>query len=186
LHPSGRFLSSFGKPGFEEGEFQEPRDVAQLLDTNYVVCDYQRSRIAIFSPTGTWLKNIGRGLVRYPDAVAVDWKNGNILVADGPSHAIHLFTASGESLRTIGQKGKQAGQFDLPKGITVDRNGWIIVTEINNCRIQILTNEGKHVTTIGKKGRDNGQIWDPYCPRLDKNGNLIIIDAKNDRIQVFG
>jgi DNA-binding beta-propeller fold protein YncE len=92
-------------------------------------------------------------------------------------------------LRTIGEKGSGAGQFNEPSGVAFDGAGNIIVVEcgtLYGARVQILRySDGTHVRTIGSEGSGNGQFHKPCSVAVDGSGNILVHDCGNGRIQVL-
>jgi hypothetical protein len=80
-----------------------------------------------------------------PTRVAVDPRNGEILIADGYGNArVHRFSADGKRLiRSWGESGTEPGQFNIVHDIAVDRDGWIYVADRENRRIQVFSPDGK-------------------------------------------
>ena len=54
------------------------------------------------------------------------------------NHRVSMFTSEGQFLTSFGTKGEGPGQFNCPRGITVDRDGLVYISDISNNRIQIF------------------------------------------------
>ena len=78
--------------------------------------------------------------------------NGDIYVADGyGNNRVHQFTASGELVRSWGERGVSQGQFILPHAARViDRNGepTVYVCDRQNHRIQLFTLDGQYIRKL--------------------------------------
>jgi uncharacterized protein (TIGR03663 family) len=85
----------------------------------------------------------------------------------------------------IGAPGKQTGQLDQPRGITVDSQGNVYVSDIGAHHIQVFGPDGKQVRTIGEFGSDPGQLNEPRGIAVDSQGNLYVADTWNGRIDKF-
>lgn len=118
-------------------------------------------------------------LVKYPRQIVCD-SAGNVYVADRDNHRIRVFTATGEQLRTFGEK-----KLDSPWGIAIDSNGRIYVSEYGNHCISVFTPEGNFITSFGKKGDRPGEFKNPNGLAMDENGVLYVCDFKNNRVQCF-
>lgn len=84
-----------------------------------------------------------------------------------------------------GDKGIGDGQFEVPLGITVDRDGNIFVTDRDNCRIQKFDSKGHFISKWGGKGSGEGQFDLPNGIAVDRKGNVYVADSANNRIQKF-
>jgi DNA-binding beta-propeller fold protein YncE len=85
-----------------------------------------------------------------------------------------------------GGKGVGRGQFDFPRGMTVDRFGNFFVADTNNGRIQKFSSRGAFVTSIGTNGRGPGQLGEPNAVAIDALGNMYVTEAANHRISKLG
>jgi len=70
----------------------------------------------------------------------VTWDlDDNIFVADGYTNArVAKYSKEGDYLGTIGQRGREVGQFNTPHDIDSDAQGNIYVADRGNSRIQVL------------------------------------------------
>jgi DNA-binding beta-propeller fold protein YncE len=112
---------------------------------------------------------------------------GNLVVCDSDNHRIQVFRYSdGTHLRSIGSRGPENGQFNVPFGIAFDDAGHIIVSELKGHRVQVLRySDGAHVRTIGRYGSGNGQFDFPYGGiAVDGQCNVAVFDSENARVQV--
>ena len=82
-----------------------------------------------------------------------------------------------------GGKGAGRGQFDFPRGMTVDRSGNILVADSNNGRIQRFSPAGVFLGAIGKMGRNPGEFQEPNGIAVDSSGNIYVADVANQRVQ---
>lgn len=109
-----------------------------------------------------------------PYGIAVDPRNGDVLVTDGKNQRVVVFSASGRFVRQWGRKGEGAGQFDLPAGIVVGAEGSIYVSDYNLDRIQRFSESGRLLSTFGG---DKGPKFDsPIGLDLDEQGRLYAAD----------
>ena len=87
-----------------------------------------------------------------PWGVAINCR-GEVVVSDKDSDCVHVFSPSGEKLRSLGTRGSGKGQFDKPRGVAMDGEGNILVADSRNHRIQKFTAEGQFLTAVGTEGR---------------------------------
>ena len=80
-----------------------------------------------------------------PTRVAIDPRNGDILVADGYGNAkVHRFSPDGKHLlNSWGQAGTELGSFNIVHDIDIDPDGYIYIGDRENRRIQVFNPEGQ-------------------------------------------
>ncbi|NNE04966.1 MAG: hypothetical protein HKN15_04485, partial [Xanthomonadales bacterium] len=82
----------------------------------------------------------------------------------------------------FGSSGTVPGQFNAPRGITVDNGGQIVITESGNHRVQICTDTGTCIAW-GSFGVESGQFDRPRGVGVNSEGRIFVADRGNDRIQ---
>jgi DNA-binding beta-propeller fold protein YncE len=82
-----------------------------------------------------------------------------------------------------GGKGLEKGQFDAPRGMTVDHSGNILVADTNNGRIQKFSPSGMFLGVIGTQGEGLGEFREPCGVAVDTGGNIYVADTANQRVQ---
>jgi outer membrane protein assembly factor BamB len=90
-----------------------------------------------------------------PTRVAVDPRNGDILVTDGYGNArVHRFSPDGKKiLNSWGESGTDPGQFNIVHDIAIDSDGWIYIGDRENRRIQVFSPDGRFETQWGNFSR---------------------------------
>ena len=84
---------------------------------------------------------------------------------------------------TFGGKGIGKGEFNCPRGLSVNSNGNIFVCD--NHRVQIFDSGGEFISTFGSIGNGNGKFNYPYDIKITSQGNIIVSELSNHRIQIF-
>lgn len=132
----------------------------------------------------------GEGQLMAPRNLAIG-PDGNLYVADSGNHRIQVFDPAGNSLRSWGGFGAQAGLFNEPWGIAVDES-FVYVADTWNHRVQKFTLEGEFVTTIGQSGtvtdlgdNSDGFFFGPRDIVLLPDNRLMVTDTGNHRLQIF-
>jgi DNA-binding beta-propeller fold protein YncE len=82
-----------------------------------------------------------------------------------------------------GGKGTEKGQFDVPRGMTVDRSGNVLVADSNNGRVQKFSPSGMFLGVIGTKGDGLGEFREPCGVAVDSSGNIYVAETANQRVQ---
>ena len=151
----GNVLRTFGG-----GLFAYPHSVRLDPEGNVWTVDATTSLIYKFSPQGEQLMQISVGEV--PDISRIQrgtadiafGPDGLIYVADGYANGrIVVFDAEGNKLREWGQRGTQAGEFNLPHSLAVAPDGTVYVADRENGRIQIFTPQGEFIKQWDYSGR---------------------------------
>ncbi len=110
--------------------------------------------------------------------------DGELWVCESSRHRIRLFDAAGSALRSIGQFGRSAGDFDRPLGLAIGPDDRIYVADSGNDRIQAFTSKGDFVGMWGERGDGPGQLRDPSALAVH-GSSIYVADTGNHRIQVF-
>lgn len=203
---NGQFITSWGRQGNDEGEFNEPSGLALDRNNNIYVVDRNNNRIQKFTADGRFLKKWGtkgngNDQLDDPRGIVIDG-SGDIFVTDKSNNRVQKFTADGHYITTFGTSGTGNGQFTAPIGIDVDGQGNLFVSDAGNYRIQRFTpvpdgSGGYNYVYSGQwgtKGTGNGQFESPAGIAFDSAGNMYvadygqridIADPQNHRIQKF-
>ena len=138
LNPDLTPHSMFGSAGFGKGQFNYPKGIAFDSEYNIYVGDNRRNTcIQVFTANGEYLRWLGDTELNCPHDVDID-STDTIYVCDTYNHRVCIFDTNGTLLHSFGTKGKLSGQFDGPRGLTVDKNGLIYVSDYGNGRVQIF------------------------------------------------
>lgn len=95
----------------------------------------------------------------HPCGIAMS-HNDSIVVSDVHSHSIKIFASNGRMIDTVGNEGKNSGQFRGPCALAIEKEQYvqhIYILERENRRIQKFTNG--IFTTIGQKECKLGDPW---------------------------
>ena len=114
-----------------------------------------------------------------PWGVAIN-QRGEVVVADHDSHCIHVFSPSGEKLRSFGTRASGKEEYH---GVAVDGEGNILVADSGNHRIQKFTAEGQSLTAVGTEGSGPLQFTDP-CD-IAVSDKVYVVDYDNYCVQVL-
>jgi DNA-binding beta-propeller fold protein YncE len=77
------------------------------------------------------------------------------------------------------------GQFDGPRGISIDSEGNIYVVGLSNQRVQKFDSTGTFLLKFGSLGSGDGQFNFPAGTAIDSSDNVYVTDFLNDRVQKF-
>jgi hypothetical protein len=204
----GKFITKWGNPGNEDGQFRTPTGIAIDSLNNVYVIDRSQANVQKFTSDGKFLTKWGTpgiedGQFRTPTGIAIDSLN-NVYVIDPWLANIQKFTSDGKFITKWGTRGTEDGQFANPTGIAVDPSSNVYVVDQYNNRIQKFTSDGEFITNWGTKCQTGGAVdiivdWELYsCIQpleteffypggisVDKLSNVYVVDQYNNRIQKF-
>lgn len=193
---SGRWLLSWGASGGGDGQFNYPTAMAFDRQGALYVVDYQNHRVQKFTRDGLFITKWGSqgqcigptgckdGDFYLPDGIALDG-NENVYVSDA-NHRIQRFTSTGLFLGKLGSRGAGQGQFEYPKGMTIDKQNHLYVVDEFNNRIQHFDANFNWLAVWGNQGGNARQLAQPGGAAADSSGNLYVADTGHHRIQKFG
>ena len=148
----GNFLASWG-----EGLFKRPHGITLGPNHTLYLADDGGHAIYQFTLDGKLMMTIGTpgkgaGFMsgqpfQQPTKVARDPKTGELFISDGYGNArVHKFTGEGKYVSSWGDPGIDAGQFNLPHSVALDKDGRVFIADRENLRLQIFDRQGKFLT----------------------------------------
>ena len=167
---NGNWVTSWGEPGSEPGQFMTPHSIAVDAEDRIYVADRGNRRIQIFDVKGKFLRQISIDVPFDPDAKpAIGNKptspiTGNQAQAPGapwaicitpPPHQIlyssdgypgriYKLSLDGKVLGVLGESGKQPKQFGWIHEMACPSENVLFVAELLNWRVQKLILEPSH------------------------------------------
>lgn len=120
-----------------------------------------------------------------PFGIAVDPRNGNVIITDAKAFQVLVLSESGDLIRAFGSQGDGPGQFENPTGVAVDSDGTIYVSDYDLDRIQKFSETGEFVLTWGSSGTTNEQFDSPNGVAVDATGTVYVADFYNKVVKVF-
>jgi len=178
----GKFLSSFGAYGIEDGEFQSPVGIA-FYENNVYVVDDKRSNIQKFDNDGNFVLKWGGfgvedGQFNKPKGITID-SNGTVYVVDSKNYRIQIFTSDGEFLSSFGTYGFSDGGLKIPVDVAV-YDDFIYVSDPGNSKIEKYTLDGTYLKSFDY--RFGGFPVRPGGLTSDLDGNIYFVDGANYRV----
>ncbi|MCH7623187.1 MAG: hypothetical protein IIB46_03810, partial [Nitrospinae bacterium] len=202
---AGNPLLSIGSCGESKGQLNEPYDVFIDPKDDILIVERYNHRIQIFSPEGKsrgWIG--GRGTVleeqlsciyetprhlftapafEFPTSIASD-SHGNYFISDSGNHRIVKFDAQWNLLRTFGERGKNAGQFEYPLCVSVGLNDLLYVADLNNDGSKVFTSTGQYLYEL-KEAESSLPLKTPSLTAIDGNGTLYVGLTFDTRVTTF-
>ena len=103
---------------------------------NLYVTDSGKSMIRVFSNDGVLLRSFGRDDNRLNTPCGVCVSCQYVYVSSFGSHNVSVFTTAGLYVTSFGQKGREEGEFDCPRGICIDQHAIVCVCDCLNDKVQ--------------------------------------------------
>lgn len=184
--------------GEDDGRLAMPLGLDVDRQGNVYVADATAKKILVYDRDGRFLRSIadpatmdGRRMFARPAGLAVNPAGTRIYVVDiggveSDHHRVRMFDAkNGRHLGDIGTRGKQPGQFNLPRDVAVAPDGSIYVVDGGNFRVQQFTADGQFIRSFGQVGRQSGTFSRPKEIAIDAAGRVYVVDAAFGNFQIF-
>jgi DNA-binding beta-propeller fold protein YncE len=143
-----------------DGALTKPINITIDEDGTRYVTDTSRKQILVFDAKDRFQRAIGDPEIYEPIDVAIS--GDKLIVTDIKNHQVHfLDKASGEILKTIGEKGSIPGAFLHPTNVAVGADGTIYIVDTSNFRIQQFTADGVFIREAGGAGNRPGKFTRP-------------------------
>jgi DNA-binding beta-propeller fold protein YncE len=142
LDADGKYLTSWGSPGSEPGQFARIRALALGPDDYLYAADACNHRIQVFTRGGQLVRCWGvagsePGQLSYPYDLAFSRGHTPYLyVVEYGNNRVQKFTPEGQSLGCWGAAGREPGRLCSPWALAVDSQGRVHVVDSNNDRVQ--------------------------------------------------
>ena len=170
--------TQLGRPVRVLGGLNRPYGVAVNSAQEVLVTEHKK--IVVFDKKGREVHDIKMLTDIEVDlkGIAVD-RDDSIYVSDYKRHCLVKLNKDGKVLKTIGTKGNDNAEFNIPRHVTVTRDQ-VIVCDSMNERLQVLAKENlSFVRTISLQGRE------PVGIAHDELGNLYVSDPKSSSIVIL-
>jgi tripartite motif-containing protein 71 len=171
---NGQFIQKWGTHGSGDGQLAFPSRLA--FDSNDIlyVTEPDNGRIQKFTTTGQFVGKIAEGQLSFPVGIGLDSSN-NVYVAEsgasGNPSRVDKFSSSGQPITTWGSLGSAPGQFNQPKGLTLDQNNNVYVADEFNNRIQKFDSNGNLLAVFGQD-----RLNHPIDVAVDSQGRVYASD----------
>lgn len=187
--PEGRYF----KIGDDEaGPLVKPLGIDVDRAGNLYVADATAKAVVVFNRDGRFLRKIGGPkMFDRLSSVSADPDGARIYVVDiggvsSEQHRVRVFDAvGGKHLFDIGKRGRDGGEFNLPRDVVVGKEGRIYVVDGGNFRVQIFDRDGKYLQSFGTVGKQMGNFARPKEIAADADGNVYVVDSAFGNFQIF-
>lgn len=129
--------------------------------------------------------SVGSEPFREPFAIAVDPRNGHVIVTDVGSAQVMVVNREGQLIHRFGSYGDAPGQFRRPAGVAVGDDGSIYVSDFELSRVQKFTQTGRLAVDWGQSGVVTEHLEAPSGLTVDADGRLYVSDFVHHQVVVF-
>jgi DNA-binding beta-propeller fold protein YncE len=161
------------------GLAQGPGESVYVVDSELAQLFQIRAGAEIATPLFPQLK------LAQPTGIAYDASTQRLYIADTAKHHIVVLSATGEVIKTFGQRGHGDGEFNFPTYLWLDAKHRLFVTDSLNFRIQIFDQDGNYLGKFGQHGDGSGNLSRPKGVAVDGSGHVYVVDALFHAIQLF-
>ncbi len=186
----GKRFSQIGTT--KPGPLSKPLGIDIGANGHLYVADISALRIMEYDANGAFVRRMGsKEVFSRPTDVAVSSDGTHLYVVDtggveSESHNVVVFDlATGEAIKTVGQRGIKEGEFNLPLQIATNINGGWHIVDGGNFRVQSFNNDDSFKSTFGSVGRYPGQFSRPKGIATDPDGNIYVVDSAFGNVQIF-
>ncbi|VAW89398.1 hypothetical protein MNBD_GAMMA18-679 [hydrothermal vent metagenome] len=180
--------------GIDEGPgmLMKPLGIDVDSEGNLYVADITDKSIKIYTGDGEFIRKLeGRAIFDRPSGVAISPDGNTLYVVDSGGisstrHHLHVIDVETfEIKRTVGKRGTEPGDFNLPIQVSTAPDGTVYVVDGGNFRVQSFTAEGDFISTFGVAGRYSGNFSRPKGISTDSDNNVYVGDSAFGNFQIF-
>ena len=120
----------------KHGQLQLPLDLAVDSEGYLYISDFYNRRVSKFTTTGEYIHTIASTKLSSTIYMAIFQKH--TYISKTMHHRLLIFDTNRKLLHSFGTRGSGKGEFNEPKGITVDTSGNVYVCDSGNNRIVVF------------------------------------------------
>lgn len=166
------------------GASVSPRGIT-ALDGNLYVAESSSDFVNVYSTsTGEYVQSIGSQGTEstnlcHPSDCDIT-SRGDLVVADAGNDRIQIYSLSGDHLFGFGEHGSNAGQFNNPQGIGIDRkSGNIFIADTGNSRVVSASISGSWEFSIAER------LIKPVDVAIDSQRRIWVVDEELGEVLIF-
>ena len=177
----GELLSVIGCRGDKNGQFKDPRGLAFSSNKLLYVVDRVNCRIQVFQQDDKFaflFKNKGLKL-QFPDRIAIDPNNNDVLITNHSANCVHHFSHSGQFIQEINCD-------ESPYAVMISPAGYLITSHAgNDNKIRVWSSSHQLIKQFGNRGSEQGEFSGITGIAIDLTGSIYIVEWFNRRLQVI-
>ena len=176
----GQLLSVIGCRGDKNGQFKDPRGLAFSNNKLLYVVDRVNCRIQVFQQDDKFaflFQNRGKKL-QFPDRIAIDPCNDDVLITNHSASSVHRFSHSGQFIQEINCD-------KSPYAITISPTGYVITSHAgDDNKIRVWSSTHQLINQFGNSGSNQGEFSGISGIAIGLTGSIYVVEWFNRRLQV--
>jgi DNA-binding beta-propeller fold protein YncE len=168
-----------------ERELASPVAVAVRPDGAVFLADSKLAQVMLLSRDGAPLPFEASVRFTRPAGLAYDPEVQRLYVCDSATDRVFVLDGGGMLVASWGASGPEAGQFNHPTHLALDRSGNLLVTDSLNFRVQAFDRQGHPLWRVGRHGDTAGEMASAKGVAPDRDGRVFVVDALFDAVQIF-
>ena len=179
----GELQSVIGGHGDKNCQFNHPKGLAFNNNKLLYVIDEYNHRVQVFQQDDKFAFSFGNkgsnpGQFLWPDTIAINPNNNDVLVTDHDPNCLHLFTHNGQFRRTL--------NCNRPCAIDFSPTGYLITGhDGDDSKIRVWSPTYQLINQFGKKGSKQGEFHSITGIAIDSSGTIYVAEANNKRLQII-
>ena len=180
----GNYLSKFGSPGTDDGQFKFPQGLCFSTKGLLYVVDRDNHRIQVFNERNEFAfkfgsKGSGPGQFTCASDIALS-RRDQIFVTDwSPRSCVNIYHENGEFISKIECASK-------PLAIALTPDGCVITSNDEDHCLTIMDTCKRHTPQVfGGQGSKEGEFKYIQGIAVNSSGTIFVTDSGNDRLQVI-
>lgn len=153
---------------------------------NIYISDASSRKIHVVSPENRLLKVLDLSkLMSHIGRFSIDKTRNRLILPDLKENKIEVTDLNGNHLFSFGKRGDAEGEFNLPQGVSTEKDGTIVVADSFNARVQRFTPQGEFKSQFGRRGDSPGDFAIIKGVAVDSEDHLYITDGKLNHFSIF-
>lgn len=153
---------------------------------NIYISDASSRKVHVVSPDNQVIKVLDLSKhMSHIGKFAIDKTRNRLILPDLKENKIVVTDLDGNHLLSFGKRGDADGEFNLPQGVSVEKDGTIVVADSFNARIQRFTPQGEFKSKFGRRGDGPGEFAIIKGVAVDSEDHIYITDGKLNLFSIF-
>ncbi|EQA44160.1 NHL repeat protein [Leptospira broomii serovar Hurstbridge str. 5399] len=176
----GDYVNRFGNTGKQPGYFHGPSGIFLTREGYLFVSDMGNDRIQKVAKDGSFLQEIGKGILRQPAGLKINSK-GEIFVADKGNRRIVVFDKEGNYLKEITHPALKK-----PRNLTIRENKIYVADEAAGLFIYDSISKNWSNFESFRDSKNNVRNFDQaFGIGFDYTGTMFVTDFNRHRLDIF-